>query len=178
MTTRWWKALATVGSVAAIAAFAGAGNAFAYGSADQPIAQVEISANCDNPGFPLCQEVGLGGVWAWAELDTAGGSTDHGTMDYTVSFCDHTAAGDGPHGGGGFGHPGAGTWWTIASLADAPPGAFPFFDPGTYSGPLRVLDFGPGTPDDFVAVVPAMNGHYSNPGDWPAGAQFQTQVAP
>lgn len=177
MARVWTKRFAAIGSVAAVAVLAGAGSAFAYGSADQPIAQVEISANCDNPGLWLCQDVGLGGVWAWAELDTAGGSADHGSMDFTATFCDHTAAGS-PHGAGAFGHPGEGSWWTIAQSGDAPAGAFAFYDPSTYSGPLRVLDFGPGAPDDFVAVVPAATGHYSSPSDWPAGAQFQTQVAP
>jgi len=178
MTTRWWKRLATVAPVAAVAAFAGAGNASAYGSADQPIAQVEISANCDNPDFGLCQEIGLSGVWAWAELDTAQGTADHGTMDYTAAFCEHTGPGGGPHSAGAFGHPGEGEWHTIENMGEAPAGAFPFFDTTTYTGPLYVLDFEPGTPDDFVAVVPAANGHYSNPSDWPAGAQFQTEVAP
>lgn len=171
--------LATIGAVAAIAALAGAGNALAYGKADGPIAQVEISANCNNPDFWLCQEVGLGGVWAWAELDTAGGTSSSGTMDYTLTFCGHAGPGGGAHSAGAFGHPGQGEWYTIANMGDAPAGASPFFDPGTYSGPLYVLDFAPGTgADDFIAVVPAAVGHYSNPSDWPVGAQFQTQVAP
>jgi hypothetical protein len=172
------RALLAAVAVVALAALAGAGNALAYGHADQPIAQVEISANCNNPDFPLCQEVGLGGVWAWAELDTAGAS-DHGTMDYTLTFCGHAGPGGGAHSAGAFGHPGEGSWSTIAGMGDAPPGAFPFFDPGTYSGPLYVLDFAPGSgADDFIALVPAAVGHYSSPSDWPAGAQFQTQVAP
>ena len=177
-TWTWKTRFAAAGSLAALAVLAGAGSAFAYGSADHPIAQVEISANCDNPDFGLCQEIGLGGVWAWAELDTAAGSVDHGSMDYTLAFCDHTRLGGGPHSAGAFGHPGEGEWYTIANLGDAPAGAFPFYDTSAYSGPLRVLDFEPGAPDDFVAVVPAATGHYSNPDDWPAGAQFQTQVAP
>ncbi len=85
---------------AAVAVLAGAlhtGSALAYGSADKPIAQVEISGNCNNPSFGLCQEVGLGGVWAWAELDTAGGSATGGSMDYTIAFCGHAGPGGGPH---------------------------------------------------------------------------------
>src|SRR6266568_1883027 len=143
----------------------GTGTAFAYGAADQPIAQVEISGNCNNPDFALCQEVGLGGVWAWAELDTAGGSGTSGSMDFTLTF---------------FGHPGEGSWWTATSLSDAlAAGAFPFFDTSQTYSAYYVLDFFPGTgPDDFIAVVPAVYGHYSSPSSFPAGAQFQTQVAP
>jgi hypothetical protein len=170
---------AAIGALAVVAALAAASSAFAYGKADQPIAQVEISANCDNPSFSVCQQVGLGGVWAWAELDTAGGSPAGGSMDYTLTFCDHTGAGSGPHGAGAFGHPGTGTWQWIEKLSEAPPEevAFRFFDPAKYDGSdgYYVLDFGDA---GFTAVVPATDGHYSSPADWPHGAQFQTQVAP
>lgn len=170
--------MAAIGALAVIA-LSGAGSALAYGKTDAPIAQVEISANCSNPDFGVCQEVGLGGVWAWAELDTAGGSADGGTMDYTLAFCGHSGTAGGPHSAGAFGHPGTGRWWKITDLSQAPPGAFPFFDPAKYTGPYYVLDYMDGSgPDDFMAVVPANYGHYSNPADWPAGAQFQTQVAP
>jgi hypothetical protein len=159
-----------------------AGKAFAYGTADQPIAQVEISGNCDNPSFPLCAPppdgVGLGGVWVWSELDTSGGVVTSGTMDATVTFCGHVIGGGGPGSAGAGGGPvRGGTWSTISSLADAPPGAFPFYDPSKYTGSLRVLDFFPGTgSDDFIAVVPAQVGHYSlQPVH---GVTIQTQVAP
>lgn len=157
----------------------GATKAFAYGAADQPIAQVEISGNCNNPSYPLCaDEVGLGGVWVWAELDTSGGDLTQGTMDATVAFCGHVIGGGGPGSAGGGGGPDRnGVWYTISSLADAPPGAFPFYDPSKYTGSLRVLDFFPGTgSDDFIAVVPAQLGHYSlQPVH---GVTIQTQVAP
>jgi hypothetical protein len=158
----------------------GAGTAFAYGHADQPLAQVEISANCNNPDFALCQEVGLGGVWAWAELDTVGGDGTSGDMDFTVAFCGHSGPGGGPHSAGGFGQPGEGVWWTVDNLGDAlAAGAFPFFDTSQTYDAYYVLDFFPGSgPDDFIAVVPAAYGHYSSPSSFPAGAQFQTQVAP
>jgi hypothetical protein len=154
--------------------------AFAYGSADHPIAQVEISGNCNNPDFELCQEVGLGGVWAWAELDTAGGNVTSGDMDFTLAFCGHSGPGGGPHSAGGGGQPGEGEWWTANSLNDAlAAGAFPFFDTSKTYDAYYVLDFFPGTgQDDFIAVVPAGYGHYSSPSWFPAGAQFQTQVAP
>jgi hypothetical protein len=156
------------------------GTAYAYGSVDQPIAQVEISANCNNPDFALCQDVGLGGVWAWAELDTAGGNGTSGSMDFTLTFCGHSGPGGGAHSAGGFGHPGEGVWWTVNNLGDAlAAGAFPFFDTSQTYGAYYVLDFFPGTGvDDFIAVVPAAYGHYNSPSSFPAGAQFQTQVAP
>lgn len=160
----------------------GATKAFAYGKADQPIAQVEISGNCNNPSFGLCAPdpdgVGLGGVWVWSELDTSGGVDTSGTMDATVTFCGHVIRGGGPGSAGAGGGPvRGGVWYTISSLADAPSGAFPFYDPSTYTGSLRVLDFFPGTgSDDFIAVVPAQVGHYSlNP---VPGVTIQTQVAP
>jgi len=182
MAPRLVRYAALAGAIWAFAVIAlmGAGSAFAYGSADQPIAQVEISANCNNPSFFVCQQVGLGGVWAWAELDTAGGNTSGGTMDYTLAFCGHTGPGGGPGSAGAFGSPGTGTWIKIDDLSKAPPAneAFRFFDPSTYKGPYYVLNFMDGGPEPFMAVVPATTGHYSNPPDWPAGAQFQTQVAP
>jgi hypothetical protein len=174
-----------VGALAAVVGVAGTGKALAYGSADQPIAQVEISGNCNNPGFALCQEVGLGGVWAWAELDTAAGSTSGGSMDYTLAFCGHAGPGGGAHSAGAFGHPGEGQWYKVDSLGAAfalgsslsPAGAAPFFDTSTtYSG-YYVLDFIPGSGlDDFIAIVPALYGHYGlNP---VPGVAIQTTVAP
>jgi hypothetical protein len=158
---------------AGAAATMAAPGAFAYGSADRPVAQVEISGNCDNPSFPLCAPepdgVGTGGVWAWSELDA------DGSMDATVAFCGHTVGGGGAGGGGGPVR--SGHWWIISSLADAPAGAGPFFDPSKYHGSLYVLDFFPGSgADDFIAVVPTSVGHYSL---HPAPAvSIQTQVAP
>jgi hypothetical protein len=166
---------------AAVAVLAGAlhtGSALAYGSADKPIAQVEISGNCNNPSFGLCQEVGLGGVWAWAELDTAGGSATGGSMDYTIAFCGHAGPGGGPHSAGGGGHPGEGVWWKTTSLAAAfAAGGAPFFDTSNSYDAYYVLDFFPGSgADDFIAIVPAVYGHYGmNP---VPGVAIQTQVAP
>jgi hypothetical protein len=173
-----WRSL-VVGVVtvsAAVAGLVGAPGAFAYGAVDHPVAQVEISANCDNPNFPLCAPepdgVGTGGVWVWSELDA------DGSMDATVTFCGHVVGAGGPGSAGAGGGPvRTGQWWTTTTLADTPPGAFPFFDTSkNYSG-YYVLDFFPGSgADDFIAVVPAPQGHYS----WrPAPAvTIQTQVAP
>jgi hypothetical protein len=138
--------------VAAVAAF-GTGNAFAYGHADQPIAQVEISGNCNNPGFALCQEVGLGGVWAWAELDSAGGSTSGGSMDFTIAFCGHSGPGGGPHSAGGGGGPGEGVWQKVDTLGEAfALGGAPFSDTSvTYSA-------------YYVLGLPLRSGALSPPG--------------
>lgn len=160
----------------------GSAKAFAYGKADQPIAQVEISGNCNNPSFPLCaEEVGLGGVWVWSELDTSGDNTTSGTMDATVAFCGHVIRGGGPGSAGGGGGPvRSGVWYTYPSLEDAMnaySNAFPFYDSAEYTGRVWLLDFFPGTgADDFIAVVPAQMGHYSLQ---PVPAvTIQTQVAP
>ena len=53
----------------------------------------------------------------------------------------------------------------------------PFFDPSTPYSAYYVLDFMTGTgSDDFIAIVPAVYGHY---GQTPVpGVSIQTQVAP
>jgi hypothetical protein len=154
-------------------------------------AQVEISGNCDNPSFPLCAPapdgVGLGGVWSWAGLDTSTGSgtfADPSSMDATATFCGHVLGGGGPRGSNG---PSSGSrdpfgvWYLEPSLgqalADAGPAAFPFYNPANYSGAVYVLDYFPGSGEnDFIAVVPAQQGHYSiHPA---AGVSIQTQIAP
>jgi hypothetical protein len=175
------KAFIVIALVAAFAAVAGAlgtTKALAYGAADQPIAQVEISGNCNNPSFDLCKQVGLGGVWAWAELDTAGGNGTSGDMDFTVAFCGHSGPGGGPHSAGGGGGPGEGEWQKVDTLGAAfALGGAPFFDTSVTYSAYYVLDFFPGTgPDDLIAIVPASYGHYGlNP--VPAVA-IQTTVAP
>jgi hypothetical protein len=171
-----------VAALTVAAGILGSGRALAYGHADQPVAQVEISGNCDNPTFDLCaNEVGLGGVWTWSELDTNAGSAtldDPSPMDFTAAFCGHTGPGGGPHSSGGFGHPGQGLWYETGDLGAAlAAGGFPFFDMSKSYSSYYVLDFFPGTgSDDFIAIVPAQYGHY---GVHPAAAvSIQTQVAP
>lgn len=160
--------------------------AFAYGKADNPVAQITLSGNCDNPSFPLCAPqsdggVGLGGIWAWSELDANTGSTTSGTMDATVAECGHVVKGGGPGSAGAGGGPDPyGTWQIYDSLGDAMTAnsaASPFYDPSTYQGSVYLLDFFPGSGDqDFVVVVPTQQGHY---GQHPApGVSLQTQVAP
>lgn len=160
--------------------------AFAYGSADQPIAQVELSGNCNNPSVPLCAPqdqggVGLGGVWAWAELDSTGTNPTSGTMDATFAGCGHVLGKSSPGTAGAGGGPDPfGVWQQYPSLGDAltaNPMAFPFYDTTAYDGSVYLMDFFPGTgSDDFVVVVPTEQGHYSFA---PApGVTLQTQVAP
>ena len=45
----------------------------AYGAADQPLAQIEFSGNCNNPDVEFCHKVGLGGIWLWIEIDGGAG---------------------------------------------------------------------------------------------------------
>lgn len=173
---------------AAIAGFTSAGKALAYGHADQPVAQVEISGNCDNPSFFFCSNVvGVGGVWAWAELDNVPSDTVPGwnEMDATATFCGHTQGGGGPGSAGGGGGPDPiGVWKEFSSLAAAesatggPAEPILFLGGGNpYTGAVYVLDFFPGSgSDDFVPVVPVAQGHYSaHP---VSGVSLQVQVAP
>jgi hypothetical protein len=68
------------------------GSVFAYGHADQPLAQLEISGNCDNPNNYFCSNVvGVGGIWLWIEIDA------NGTGDVAGSGCGHAVGG--PRGG-------------------------------------------------------------------------------
>lgn len=180
-------AVAGVGALAAIAAaVAQAPGALAYGAADHPVAQVEISGNCNNPGFFFCSDVvGLGGVWAWAGLDNVASSTVSGwnQMDATVADCGHTQGAGGPGSAGAFGHPDPfGVWKQYASLGaalGANPGAVPLYAlfGSTCTGSVYVLDFFPGSgADDFEVAVPTQQGHYSaHP---VSGVALEIQVAP
>jgi hypothetical protein len=186
------RAVLLVALVVAAAALAagvlGTGKALAYGHGDQPVAQVEISGNCDNPSFFFCSNVvGVGGIWAWAELDNVASTTVSGwnEMDATVADCGHNPGGGGPglQGGGGGPDP-IGVWQEFSSLAAAEAATGGVAEPllllgGTnpYTGAVYVLDFFPGSgADDFMPVVPVAQGHYSaNP---VSGVSLQVQVAP
>jgi hypothetical protein len=131
--------------------------AAAYGNADQPLAQIELSANCNNPSYSLCQLVGLGGVWLWIEIDSGGSG------DVAGAGCGHIR-GD----GGGAGPIVGEITWTKAT--GVPVGAFATgLDPtNTY----YVVPFGPGEAFAFPVTV----GHYSF---LPVpGVALETQVAP
>ena len=176
-----------VAAFAAIGGALGTGKALAYGHADQPVAQVEISGNCDNPSFFFCSNVvGVGGVWTWAELDNVASSEVPGwnEMDATAAFCGHTRGGGGPGSAGGGGGPDPfGVWHEYASLGAAlaaNPNAEPLLLLGggnPYTGAVYVLDFFPGSgADDFMPVVPVAQGHYSaHP---VSGVSLNIQVAP
>jgi hypothetical protein len=66
---------------------ASTGGVAAYGRAEQPLAQIEFSGNCNNPDFFLCAPppagFGLGGVWFWIEIDAGG------TGDIAGAGCGH-----------------------------------------------------------------------------------------
>src|SRR5213593_214465 len=95
-------------AVLVMAGVAGNSNvASAYGRADAPLAQIELSANCNDPTFGLCQQVGLGGIWLWIEID------DGGAGDIAGAGCGHDRAGT----GGAFPFRGE-ISWTSGSIAD------------------------------------------------------------
>lgn len=143
--------------------------ALAYGAADQPLAQVEVSANCDNPGFPLCapfpQGVGTGGIWYWVELDA------DGTGDLSGAGCGHTVGGVAGPGGAGAGSIKGTATWTYTSLEAAPSGAIFFgtLDPNDRYYAVTITD-------GSTWLIPVTNGHYSV--QLATGVQLQITVAP
>lgn len=166
--TRFRRMLPIWGLAAILAALGVAGSgtaASAYGKADQPVAQVEVSANCDNPSYFFCspQAVGTGGIWFWVELDA-----NH-TGDLRGAACGHTV------GGGGAG---AGSINTSVSWFNSPvpigvnvlDAADPTDTHGITSWYVIVMPSGP------PFSVPTALGHYS----WQPtnGVSLQTTVAP
>lgn len=151
----------------AIVAFGLAGStisASAYGRADQPLAQVEISANCDNSGFAFCANVvGTGGIWFWVELDA-----NH-TGDLSGAECGHTVGG----GGAGAGSISGNVTW-FYSAAPVGVNVLNATDPtdthGITNWYVIVMPNGP------PFSVPVQTGHYS----WQpiSGVSLQTTVAP
>jgi hypothetical protein len=87
---------AVAGLVALSGAIGGSTHALAYGHADQPLAQLELSGNCNNPAFPLCAAppdgFGTGGIWVWIEIDA------NGTGDISGANGIDTVGGGGPAG--------------------------------------------------------------------------------
>jgi hypothetical protein len=168
-------------------------SAFAYGTADNPVAQVEISGNCTNASVCPTLFGGTGGVWIWAELDAAYPGATYGTSDYTFAGCGHTVGGiGGPGGAGGGGGPARdGTWHVVDSVFTAAgDGYFPVdVAIDKWGNPLNVpyyeISLPAGNPSQpFQVAVPVPRGHYSAPGLlFPnftkiPGVNFQTQVAP
>ncbi|HEY3336588.1 MAG TPA: hypothetical protein VGK16_15250 [Candidatus Limnocylindrales bacterium] len=149
------------GLLAANSLLASAPGVAAYGKAAQPLAQIEFSANCNNPGFGLCQEVGLGGIWFWVEID---GRNQRG--DIAGAGCGHVR-GDG---GGGGSIRGEISWWWSASPQGLPAVVFAPDPDGYYNFALP----GPGGPEYFS--FPVTVGHHSaHPA---AGVAIEVQVAP
>jgi hypothetical protein len=158
-----------VASIAAITGFTSAGKALAYGKADSPLAQVEVSANCDNPSFPLCAPspngVGTGGIWYWVELDA------NGTGDLSGAACGHTVGGAGGPGGAGAGSIKGTASWTYSSLEAAPASDIFFgtFDPNDRYYAVTITD-------GSTWLIPVTTGHYS--ARLATGVQIQITVAP
>jgi hypothetical protein len=143
------RALLLASTLAASSAAITATGVLAYGAADQPLAQIEVSGNCLDPSFPLCApppaSFGVGGFWLWIEIDQGG------TADVAGAFCGH---------------------------GNVTPGAFPIrgeFPWVSFSGSLADLQAAfPGTlavgkdPGDnyyvlpeFGAAFPQTDGHYA-----------------
>jgi hypothetical protein len=152
-------ALGLAGSLLAVTA----GGVAAYGKADQPLAQLEISGNCDNPDNSFCTDVvGVGGIWLWIEIDA------NGTGDVAGAVCGHTVGG--PRGGAQSIH-GDVSWDYVDGATAAQYGfAFPtIIDPNdTY-----YLVWFDGEP---LFATPVTQGHYSFHPD--KAVTLQVQVAP
>jgi hypothetical protein len=132
----------------------------AYGAADHPLAQIEFSANCNNPSYPLCAPppagFGLGGIWVWIEIDS------NGTGDIAGAGCGHIRGG-----GGGAGSIRGDITWTASTGAR---GLAFAVDPHNLYYNVSLGDGGP--PISFPQTV----GHYSfRPAP---GVSIQTQIAP
>jgi hypothetical protein len=148
------------GLLAAASIGVSAGGAAAYGTADNPLAQIEYSQNCNN--LQLCGGGG-GGVWFWVEID--GGPTS-GTADVAGAGCHHIP--------GLFGAAdsmrGETSWFWSPTIVgfDAAFGT----DPADANGYYVVAFPGFGVPASFPVTV----AHYSAK---PApGIVIQLQVAP
>jgi len=148
------------GSLALLSLGMTASGVAAYGAADQPMAQVEFSANCNDATFDLCQRVGLGGIWLWIEID------GNGTADVAGSGCFHVPGG-GPGTSGAESITGEFPWTWSAT----PVGTDVTF--GAYDGAegYDVVDLGFET-----FSFPATYGHWS--GHPVPAVAIETQVAP
>lgn len=153
------------GAVQAVSASA----AFAYGRADSPLAQVEVSANCDNPSFWLCapfpEGVGTGGIWYWVELDA------DGSGDLSGAACGHTVGGVGGPGGAGAGSIKGTASWTYSTLETAPQGVIFFGTTDPHDNYYLVT-----ITDGSQWLIPVTTGHYGT--KLAPGVQIQITVAP
>jgi hypothetical protein len=154
------RVLLAAGALAAVTLGATTAGVAAYGRAEHPLAQIEFSANCNNPSYPLCAPppngFGLGGVWFWIEIDAGG------TGDIAGAGCGHDRAGT-----GGAGSIRGEITWTGSVGAQ---GLAFAVDPNNLYYNVNLGDGGP--PLSFPQTV----GHYSF---MPApGVNVQTQIAP
>jgi len=128
-----------------------------------------VSANCDNPSFPLCAPVpngvGLGGIWFWVEIDA------NGSGDLSGAAAGHTVGGGGPGSAGG-GSIKTTAEWSYTTAEAAPPGAINFgaIDPGDNYYLVNINDGGP------PWLIPVTTGHYGT--HLAPGVQIQINVAP
>jgi hypothetical protein len=167
MMVRILRTVLLAGLLTAASLGAGAGNVAAYGHDDHPLAQIELSGNCNNPEFPLCFPFdqggfGLGGVWLWIEIDDDDIVGDgSGMADVAGSICGHV------RGEGGFASSIRGEFpWEFSVAPGGPP---IFLDPNGYYN----VDFGSTL---GVMPLPVTLGHYSlHP---VAGVAIELQVAP
>lgn len=154
--------------VAGLAAGATTSGAFAYGRADQPLAQVEVSGNCDNPQSPFCSAppngFGLGGIWFWVELD------NDSSGDLKGAECMHSVNGGGPGSAGAISINQTVSW----QYSPWVPGALQFGTDPHNSYYLMTMA------DGSQWLIPTTVGHYSwQPPFGPTnGVQLQMQVAP
>lgn len=158
MRPRKLRLLLAAGALAVASLGASTGGVAAYGRADQPLAQIEFSANCNNPSYFLCSPefFGLGGVWLWIEIDA------NGTGDIAGAGCGHVRGV-----GGGAGSIRGDITWTASSV---PQGLSFAVDPNNLYYNVSLGDGGP--PLSFPQTV----GHYSfRPAP---GVSVQTQIAP
>jgi hypothetical protein len=154
------RTLLAAGLLAFAVIGATSGGVLAYGKADQPLAQIEFSANCNNPSFQLCfprpDGFGLGGVWVWIEIDA------NSTGDVAGAGCGHIRGVGGEAGS----IRGDITWWS----STGPQGLAFAVDPHDMYYNVNLGDGGP--PLSFPMTV----GHYSS---HPVpGVAIETQIAP
>lgn len=149
------------------------GGALAYGKADGPIAQLELSGNCDNPGFVFCAPpeqggVGLGGIWLWIEIDGGAGATS-GPADVAGSLCEHV-----PGVGGGAIPVNGEFQWKWSSAKEGPLGEDVSF--GSYDGADGWYNVTISSLGGMTWSFPVTTGHYSSHPD--TAVAIEVQVAP
>lgn len=157
------RALLLASALALPAAALSSGAVLAYGHADSPMAQLEISGNCDNPSVYFCSHVvGVGGIWLWIEVDA------NGTGDVSGAECQHNVGGP----GGGAGSIRGDVTWQYVDRATAASYGFAF---PTISDPndTYYLVWFQGHP---LFATPVTQGHYSFQPTH--GVSLQITVAP